>query len=74
MRARTRRLKSACLVIVISRGELVAPVGVNLLDAVIFCLGLAPVFGLTLGVVGAALGARRTLPRHRAQGCPQPMM
>jgi len=40
----------------------VAPVGVNLPDALIFCLGIFPVFGLTLGVVGAALGARRAVP------------
>ncbi|HEU4422967.1 MAG TPA: hypothetical protein VFR67_10595 [Pilimelia sp.] len=43
-------------------GELVAPVGVNLADALIFCLGIFPVFGLTLGAVGAALGARRAVP------------
>jgi hypothetical protein len=43
-------------------GELVAPVGVNLPDALIFCLGIFPVFGLTLGVVGAALGAHRAVP------------
>lgn len=42
-------------------GELVAPVGVNLSDAIVFCLGMSPVFGLMLGVVGAALGARRTV-------------
>jgi hypothetical protein len=42
-------------------GELLAPVGVNLPAALIFCLGIFPVFGLTLGALGAALGARRTL-------------
>jgi len=40
-------------------GELVAPVGVNLADALAFCLGIFPVFGLALGVIGAAAGARR---------------
>ena len=39
-------------------GELVAPVGVNLLAALVFCFGVFPLFGLTLGAVGAALGAR----------------
>jgi len=43
-------------------GELVAPAGVNLADALVFCLGIFPVFGITLGVVGAALGARRAVP------------
>ncbi len=42
-------------------GELVAPVGVNLTDALIFCLGILPIFGLAFGAVGAALGARRTI-------------
>jgi hypothetical protein len=42
-------------------GELVASVGVNLADALVFCLVILPVFGLTLGVVGAALGARRAV-------------
>lgn len=40
-------------------GEL-APVGGNLSDALIFCLGIFPVLGLPLAVIGAALGARRT--------------
>lgn len=44
-------------------GEVVAPVGVNLPEALIFCLGIFPVFGLTLAVIGAGLGA---LPTHRA--------
>jgi hypothetical protein len=41
----------------------VAPVGVNLTDALLFCLGIFPVLGLTLAVIGAGLGARTT---HRA--------
>jgi hypothetical protein len=40
-----------------------APVGVNLTDALIFSLGIFPVLGLTLAVIGAGLGARTT---HRA--------
>lgn len=44
-------------------GEVVAPVGMNLADALVFCLGIFPVFGLTLAVIGAGLGARTT---HRA--------
>ena len=40
-------------------GEVVAPVGVNLADAIVFCLGLLPVFGTVLGTAGAAVGARR---------------
>jgi hypothetical protein len=44
-------------------GELVAPVGANLTGALIFCLGVFPVLGLTLGVIGAGLGALTT---HRA--------
>jgi hypothetical protein len=44
-------------------GEVVAPVGANLADALVFCLGIFPVFGLTLAVIGAGLGARTT---HRA--------
>ncbi|MEU6139445.1 hypothetical protein ABZ848_03695 [Streptomyces sp. NPDC047081] len=35
-----------------------APVGRNLTDALIFCLGVFPVVGLTLAVLGAGLGAR----------------
>jgi hypothetical protein len=35
----------------------------NLADALVFCLGIFPVFGLTLAVIGAGLGARTT---HRA--------
>jgi hypothetical protein len=38
-------------------GELVAPVGVNLTAALILGLGILPVLGLTLGVIGAALGS-----------------
>jgi hypothetical protein len=44
-------------------GEVVAPVGMNLVDALVFCLGIFPVLGLMLAVVGAGLGARTT---HRA--------
>ena len=44
-------------------GEVVAPVGANLADALAFCLGIFPVLGLTLAVIGAGLGARTT---HRA--------
>jgi hypothetical protein len=43
-------------------GELVAPVGANLPEAVIFCLGIFPVLGLTVGVIGAGLGARAARP------------
>jgi hypothetical protein len=46
-------------------GEVVAPVGVNLTDALAFCLGIFPVLGLTLAVIGAGLGAlttRRAVP------------
>jgi hypothetical protein len=49
-------------------GELVAPVGVNLTDALAFCLGIFPLLGLTLGVVGAGLGARTTHPVVLGQG------
>jgi hypothetical protein len=41
-------------------GELVAPVGMNLTEALWFCLGIFPVLGLTLAVIGAGLGARTT--------------
>jgi hypothetical protein len=44
-------------------GEVVAPVGANLADALVFCLGIFPVLGLTLAVIGAGLGARTN---HRA--------
>ena len=44
-------------------GELVAPVGTNLASALVVCLGILPVLGLTLAVIGASLGARRS---HRA--------
>jgi hypothetical protein len=44
-------------------GEVVAPVGANLADALVFCLGIFPVLGLMVAVIGAALGARTT---HRA--------
>jgi hypothetical protein len=44
-------------------GELVAPVGANLTAALILGLGILPVLGLTLAVIGAGLGARTT---HRA--------
>ena len=43
--------------------DVVAPVGMNLADALAFCLGIVPVLGLTLAVIGAGLGARTT---HRA--------
>jgi hypothetical protein len=43
--------------------EVVAPVGMNLADALVFCLGIFPVLGLTLAVIGAGLGARTN---HRA--------
>jgi hypothetical protein len=39
--------------------------GVNPADALIFCLGIFPVFGLAIGVVGAAFGAREGGWRHR---------
>ena len=41
-------------------GERVAPVGANLAEAAIFCLGVFPALGFPLAVIGAALGARRT--------------
>jgi hypothetical protein len=41
-----------------SDGEMV-PVGVNLADALIFSLGIFPVIGLTLAVIGAGLGSGR---------------
>jgi hypothetical protein len=44
-------------------GDVVAPVGANLADALVFCLGILPVLGLTLAVIGAGLAARTT---HRA--------
>ena len=43
-------------------GEVVAPVGANLADALVFCLGIFPVLGLMVGVIGAGLGARPTRP------------
>ena len=43
-------------------GEVVGPVGMNLPDAMTFCLGIFPILGLTVGVLGAVLGARRTIP------------
>jgi hypothetical protein len=42
----------------------VAPVGMNLADALVFCLGIFPVLGLTLAVIGAGLGA--LLSTHHA--------
>jgi len=39
-------------------GEVIAPVGANLADALIFCLAVFPVIGLTFGLLGAVLGAR----------------
>jgi hypothetical protein len=41
-------------------GEILQPVGANLADAMVFCLGIFPVLGLPLAVIGAALGTRRT--------------
>jgi hypothetical protein len=41
----------------------VAPVGVNLTAALVLGLGVFPVFGFSLAVIGAGLGARTT---HRA--------
>jgi hypothetical protein len=41
-------------------GEVVAPVGANLADALAFGLGILPVLGLTFAVIGAGLGARTT--------------
>ena len=43
-------------------GEMVAPVGVNLPDALVFCLGIFPLLGLAVGLLGATLGARRPVP------------
>ncbi|HVQ90193.1 MAG TPA: hypothetical protein VMU51_04085 [Mycobacteriales bacterium] len=51
-------------------GELVAPVGENLPAAMVFCLGIFPVLGLTVAVIGAGLGARP--PRPPAAAPPQP--
>jgi len=48
--------------LLVGDGEL-APVGVNLTDALIFSLGIFPMLGLTLAVIGAGLGAQTT---HRA--------
>jgi hypothetical protein len=49
--------------LLIGDGDAMAPVGMNLADALVFCLGFFPVFGFTLGVIGAGLGSRTT---HRA--------
>lgn len=48
-------------------GEVVAPVGANLADALVFCLGIFPVLGLMVGVVGAGLGARPPRPVSNAR-------
>jgi hypothetical protein len=49
-------------------GEVIAPVGSNLSAALIFCLVIFPVIGLTLGLVGAVLGARnRAAPADDAR-------
>jgi hypothetical protein len=40
--------------------DVVAPVGMNLADALAFCLGIFPLLGLTLAVIGAGLGALTT--------------
>jgi hypothetical protein len=53
-------------------GEVVAPVGGNLADVLVFCLGIVPVLGLTLAVIGAGLGSRtthRAVPDDPSQGC-----
>lgn len=42
-------------------GELVAAVGVNLTDAVIFGIGSFPVLGLTVAMIALGLGARTLL-------------
>jgi hypothetical protein len=39
-------------------GEVIQPVGANLTEALIFCLAIFPVLGLTFGLLGAVLGAR----------------
>ncbi|OHV75206.1 hypothetical protein [Pseudofrankia sp. BMG5.36] len=39
-----------------------AAVGANLTDALVFALGIFPVLGLTIGVIGAGLGARNARP------------
>ena len=39
---------------------MVAPVGMNLADALVFCLGIFPVLGLMLALIGAGLVARTT--------------
>jgi hypothetical protein len=49
-------------------GELIAPVGVNLTDALTFSFGIFPVLGLTVGLVGAALGARLVIGRAAPGG------
>jgi hypothetical protein len=41
-------------------GEVVGPVGMNLADAMVFCLGVFPVLGLLFGLIGAGVGARPT--------------
>jgi hypothetical protein len=50
--------------------EVVAPVGVNLADALVFCLGIFSVLGFTLGMIGAGLGARTRRPPAAAQAQP----
>ena len=47
-------------------GEVVAPVAATIADALVFCLGIFPVLGLTVGLVGAVLGARRAVPGRAA--------
>jgi hypothetical protein len=39
-------------------GEVLAPVGANIPDAMVFCFGIFPVLGLTVGLVGTVLGAQ----------------
>jgi hypothetical protein len=43
-------------------GEVVSAVGANVTDALVFSLGIFPVLGLMLGVIGSGLGARMTRP------------
>lgn len=50
-------------------GEVVAPVGANLADALVFSLGIFPLLCLTFAVLGAGLGAR--IARPPALAAPQ---
>jgi hypothetical protein len=54
-------------------GEVIAPVGANLSTALIFCLVIFPMLGLTFGLVGAVLGARnRAAPAGEPSPAGQP--